>query len=135
MVPNKGPRPRKNKKPQTSQNQMITFHQIQIFPVRGFEYLTLRIANSQECLSCSRLLLLKNVKISEDALKKINDLAAGKIIASDSLKVSVNEIESLSLKMSFKLKSISETGIELEAGAYVARGTKVRRSYEGVDCV
>ncbi|MBP7510609.1 MAG: hypothetical protein KA981_01690 [Bacteroidia bacterium] len=27
---------------------MITFHQIQIFPVRGFEYLTLRIANSQE---------------------------------------------------------------------------------------
>lgn len=62
--------------------------------------------------------------------KKINDLAAGKIVASDSLKVSVNEIESLSLKMSFKLKSISETGIELEAGAYVARGTKVRISSE-----
>jgi hypothetical protein len=42
MVPNKGPRPRKNKKVQTTQNQTITFKQIQTFPVLGFESLTLR---------------------------------------------------------------------------------------------
>lgn len=62
--------------------------------------------------------------------KKIKELASGEFKASEELKVRANEIEEVSLKINFKLKSISEAGIELEAGAFLARGTKVKISSE-----
>ncbi len=59
---------------------------------------------------------------------KITDISSGNVKVSDSLKIRAIDIESVKLKMNFKIKSISESGIELEASSYLARGTKVRIS-------
>lgn len=60
--------------------------------------------------------------------KKIKELVSGNFKVSEELKVRASEIENISLKISFKLKAISEHGFELEASAYLARGTKVKLS-------
>jgi integrase len=68
MVPNKGPRPRKNKKPQTPHNPTITIHQIQNFSVNGFESPTHRKTESKV------LPVFSNQKLSA-YLKKIQMMA------------------------------------------------------------